>query len=141
TRAPRRRASESRQEDELELLHDGPGHAEEQVVETAVREVVFDPGAADPPDPSIDDDDLAVVDVTQRSQIPVPAASRAEHASLRPRLRRAHHADLRARLCQALVEAARAALGIGALPVDDESDRDALAQLLDERVRELLPHP
>src|SRR6185503_13655276 len=89
------------EEDELELLNYGPGHAEEQVVETAVREVILDPGAADPPDPSVDDHDLAVVDVTQRSQIPVPAAaSGAEHAALRARLRRAHDADLRARLCQ-----------------------------------------
>src|SRR4029078_8927334 len=69
------------------------------------------------------------------------AAPGAEHAALRPRLRRAHHADLRARLCQALVEDARAALGVRALPCDDEPDRDALAQLLDERGRELLPHP
>ena len=128
------------EEDELELLHDGPGHAEEQVVEATVREVVFDPGAADPPDSSVDDHDLAVIDVTQRSQVPVHAAPGAEHAALRPRLRRAHHADLRARPRQALVEDARTAFGIGALPVDDEPDRNALAQLLDERVRELLPH-
>ena len=64
----------------------------------------------------------------------------AEHAALRPRLRRAHHADLRAGLGQALVEDARAAFGVRALPIHDESDRDAVAQLLDERVRELLPH-
>ncbi len=127
------------EEDELELLHDRPGHAEEQVVEAAVGEVVFDAGTADPPDPPVDDHDLAVVDVTQRSQVPAEAAPGAEHPVRRARLRRTHHADLRAGLGQALVEDARTAFGIRALPVDDEPDGDAVAQLLDERIRELLP--
>ena len=58
-------AAEAREHDELELRDDRPLEPEEQVVEAAVLEVVLDPGAADPADPAVDDEQLAVVDVAR----------------------------------------------------------------------------
>ena len=58
--------AKAREEHELELRHDGALEADEQVVEAAVLEVIFDPGAADPADAPVDDDRLAMVDVTDR---------------------------------------------------------------------------
>ncbi len=55
---------------ELELRDDGTGDANEQVVEATVLEVVLDSGAADPADPAVDDDDLAMVDVPERAEVP-----------------------------------------------------------------------
>ena len=58
------------EEHELELRDDGAGDANEQVVEATVLEVVLDSGAADPADPAVDDDDLAVVDVPEGAEVP-----------------------------------------------------------------------
>ena len=58
----------------------GPVSAEEEVVEAAVVEVVLDPGAADPADPAVDDEELAMVEVTELRRRPQP--------------RRAHDADV-----------------------------------------------
>ena len=73
--------AEARDEDELELRDDGPGHTEEEVMEAAVLEVVLDPGAADPADTPVHEHDLAVVDVAQAGEVPVQARRR-------PRVRR-----------------------------------------------------
>ena len=123
-------------EHELQLRHDGAADADEEVVEFAVLEVVLDPGAADPADPSVHDDDLAVVDMPQSTQVPASRAAAAERAARRARLRgtvHAHHDPCRR---QPLVELLRAALRVGALPVDDQPDRDALRRLCDERICE-----
>ena len=80
---------------------------------------------------------LAVVDVAEPAR--GSSASRLlapERSARRARLRRAHHADLDAAGHQSLVVGARAALGIGALPVDDEPHRDALRRLGDQRLGE-----
>ena len=68
--------AERREEDELELGHDRSRHPEEQVVEAAVVEVILDPGAADPPDSPVDDEELAVVDVAERAEVPLLLAAR-----------------------------------------------------------------
>ncbi len=71
--------AKAREEDELELRHQGPGHADEQIVEATVLEVVLDAGAADPANPSVDHDELAMVDVSQRAEVPpcrAPAVDR-----------------------------------------------------------------
>ena len=57
--------AEAREEDELELRDHRPGEPHEEVVEAAVVEVVLDPAAADPADPAVDDDELAVVEVAE----------------------------------------------------------------------------
>ena len=77
-----------------------------------------------------------MVDVAERREVPARRAVVAERAEGRARLRRAHDADLDAAARQPLVELARAALGVGALPVDDQADGDALRGLREEHVRE-----
>ena len=88
--------AEAREEDELELRDDRPLDADEEVVEAAVLEMVLDPGAADPADPPVDDDDLAVVDVPERRGSSDRAIVRAERPE-RPALRAARYARLHAR--------------------------------------------
>ena len=80
-------------EDELELRDDRPGHAHEEVVEAPVLEVVFDAGAADPPDAAVDDHDLAVIDVTQAGEIPFQLPVAPERPEGRAHLRRPNDAD------------------------------------------------
>ena len=65
------------EKDELELRDHGTGDPNEQVVESTVLEVVLDSGAADPADPAVDDDDLAMVDMPERAEVPAhgPASS------------------------------------------------------------------
>ena len=54
---------EAAQEGRLQLADERPGDAHEQVVEAAIFEVVLDAGTAHPADASVDDIQLAVVDV------------------------------------------------------------------------------
>ena len=128
-------------EHELQLRHDRAFDADEQVVELAVLEVILDPGATDPADPPIDDDGLAMVDMPQPAQIPahLPAATEGA-AARRARLRGSVHTHHDTRRRQPVVELLRAALRIGALPVDDQPDRDALGRLRHEHVGEPLAH-
>ena len=132
--------AQARDEDELELRHDRPGDPDEQVVEAPVLEVILDPRAADPADPAVHDDDLAMVDVPEAREIPVQGAASAERAGRRPGLRRPHDADLGSGRGQLVVELLRAALGVGALAVDDEPDRHAVSRLGEERLGEPVPH-
>ena len=62
---------------ELELRDHGTGDTNEQVVKPTILEVVLDSGAADPADPAVDDDDLAMVDMPERAEVPAhgPASS------------------------------------------------------------------
>ena len=55
---------------ELELRDHGTGDANEEVVKPTVLEVVLDSGAADPADPAVDGDDLAMVDMPERAEVP-----------------------------------------------------------------------
>ena len=68
--------AQARDEDELQLRDDRPLDAHEQVVELAVLEMILDPGAADPADPAVDDDDLAMVDVSEAAEVPAGGAAR-----------------------------------------------------------------
>jgi hypothetical protein len=54
--------AERRDQHELQLRRDGACDAKEHVVEPAVVEMVLYPRAADPPDTTVDDHDLAVLD-------------------------------------------------------------------------------
>ena len=58
--------AEAGQEHELELVHDRPRDAQEQIVEATVLEVILDACPTDPADPAIDDEQLAVVEVPER---------------------------------------------------------------------------
>ena len=64
----------------------------------------------------------------------------AERAGRRPRLRRPHDAHLGSGRAQLVVELLRAALGVGALPVDDDANRDTVSRLGEERFREPVSH-
>ena len=109
-------------------------------MEAAVLEVVLDAGSADPADSTVDDHNLAVIDVAEPAQIPADCAVASERPERRTRLHRSDDADLDARLREPLVERTRAALRVGAPPVDDEPDRHALDRLRDQCVREGIPH-
>ena len=124
---------EARDEHELQLADDRPFEPHEQVVEPSVLEVILDPGAADPADATVDDDDLAVVDVPEGAEVPPGGAARAERAVRGARLRRPDDADLGAGGGEPLVERMRGALGVGALPVDHDPDWDTGARLVDQR--------
>jgi hypothetical protein len=118
------------------LRDDRPREADEEVVEAAVLEVVLDPGASDPADPPVDHEQLAMVDVAERAEVPTDVAVGAERAERRPCLRRPDDADVDAGCGQALVELPRSSLRVRPLPVDDEAHDDALARLRRERLRE-----
>ena len=60
----------AREKHELELHDHGTGDANEQVVKPTILEVVLDSGAADPADPAVDDDDLAMVDMPHPAEVP-----------------------------------------------------------------------
>ena len=105
-------------------------------MEPAVLEVVLDAGAADPTDSTVEDHDLAVIDVAEPAQVPAELAVASQQADRGTRLRRPDDADLDARVREPVVESARAALRVGALPVDDEPDRDTRGRLRDQRVGE-----
>ena len=62
---PAAESHEACAEQVLELGHQRSLDADEEVVEPAVDEVVFDPGAADIADLPVDDEDLAVVEMGQ----------------------------------------------------------------------------
>ena len=130
-------AAEAREHDELELRDDRPFEPEEEVVEAAVLEVVLHPGAADPADPAVDDEHLAVVDVPERVELPADrAAVVAERPEGPARLRAARHARLHAAGRQPVVELLRPALRVGAVPVDDHPHRHAVARLREQRLGE-----
>ena len=94
-------------------------------MEATVLEVVLDAGAADPADPSVDHDELAMVDVSQRAEVPPCRAPAAERPGGR--------ANFVARTTQTSTPAAvnrsynarEPPLRVGPLPVDDEPDGDA----------------
>src|SRR5262249_49483523 len=80
--------------------------------ETPVVEVILDAGTADPADPPVHDEHLAVIEVRQRTVD--------EH--LHPACR------------QAPVKIPRAFLGRGALPVDDDSNPNTCGRLRQDRL-------
>ena len=105
-------------------------------MEPAVLEVVLDAGAADPADSTVDDHDLAVIDVAEPAQVPAELAVASQQADRGTRLRRPDDADLDARVREPVVESARASLRVGALPVDDEPDRNTSGRLCDQSIGE-----
>ena len=117
----------------------GPVKADEEVVEAAVVEVVLDPGAADPADAAVDDDQLAMVDVAELAHAPAPGAGRGRRLRPRAQPRRAHDADIDATREQAAIELAARPVGPRALPVHDKPDVDALGRLGEQRRREPSP--
>ncbi len=128
--------TEAGEEDQLQLSDHRTSDPHEQVVEATVLEVVFDPGSADPADSSVDDDELAMVDVPQATQVPASRAVGSERAELCSGLRRSDDADIDTRSNEPVVELPRPPLGVGALAVDDEPNQNALGRLLDQRVGE-----
>jgi hypothetical protein len=128
--------TEARDEDELQLRDDRARDADEQVVEAAVLEVILDAGPTDPADAAVDDECLAVVDVAQTVQVPADGAGGAERPERRAHLRRTGRHHLDAGREEPIVEVRRAPLRIGAIPVDDEPDGDALGRLGGECARE-----
>jgi len=119
---------------QLELCHHRASSPQEQVLEAAVLEVVLDAGSADPPDSAVDDHDLAVIDVAERSQVPAGRALASQRPDRRTRLCRPDDADLDPGGSEPLVERARILLGLRSLPIDDEADRNSLGRLRNERI-------
>ena len=108
-------------------------------METAVLEVVLDPGAADPAHSAVADDDLPVVDVPEAAKVPPQGAVLPERPGARAGLRRPDDAHLDAGRRQALVERARAPSG--SEPCRSTTSRtEALRRLAHERLGELLAH-
>ena len=105
-------------------------------MEAAVLEVVLDSGAADPADATVDDGELAVVDMAEAAQVPVHCTAGSELTGTRAGLRRPHDADLNACARETVVEDAAASLGIGALTIDDEPHGNTLGGLRDQRLGE-----
>ena len=128
--------TEARDEDELKLRDDGPGHTEEEVVEAAVLEVVLDPGATDPADTPVHEHNLAVVDMAQAGEVPVRLAVAPEHPGSRPRLRRADDTDFDAGRGQPPVVLPGCLLRRRPLPVDHEAHPHTLSRLADQHVGE-----
>jgi hypothetical protein len=126
---------EADEKDELELGDDRAGDAYEEVEEASVLEMVLDPGAAHPANAAVNDGNLAMVDMAERGEVPARRASATKRSNGRTELCGAHDADLDICRREPVVEDARATLGIRALPVDDQPDRDAFRGLLDERRR------
>ena len=130
--------AEAREEDELQLARDRAGDAQKEVVEAAVVEVVVDPGAADPPDPAVDDQVLAVVDVPELFNRPAGGIAGGGGLWGRAQLHRAHHAHLDAACQEPRVEVAALAVGVGAARVDDDAERDARGGLGEQHACELV---
>ena len=130
--------AKTRQEDELELRHHRAFDTDKDVVEAAVLEVVLDACAPDPADMTVHDHELAMVDVPEPAQVPVGLAAVRQQSGRHARLGRAHDADFDPRGREAVVERLRAPLRVGALPVDDEPDGNALRDLGNQCVRELV---
>ena len=128
--------AEARDEDELELGDHGAGRPQEQVVEAPVLEVILDPRAADPTDPAVDDQHLAVVDVPETGKVPAGRAAGVERPERCTCPGASHDTDLDAACEHAAVEVARLALGARSLAVDHEPDGNAGRGLLDQRGRE-----
>ena len=131
--------AEAGEEDQLELRGHRAGHAHAEVVEAAVVEVVLDPGAADPADPAVDDEELAVVDVAEPVEVPAARASRRYRLRRPPQLHRAHDADLDAPAEQPVVELAARPVGIRTPFIHHNPDGDALGDLGEQRAGERLP--
>ena len=105
-------------------------------MEAAVLEMILDARSPDPADPTVDDHELAMVDVPEPSEVPLGRAAGRQRPGGDAKLGRAHHDHLDPRSGEAVVEGLRAPLGVGALPVDDEPDGDALRGLGDQRICE-----
>ena len=80
------------EEHELELVDDGPRDAQEQIVEATVLEVILDARPADPTDAAIDDQQLAVIEVSERVQGPAHRLPCVDRARLRAQLGGPHDA-------------------------------------------------
>jgi len=131
--------AEAGEEDQLELRGHRTAHTQEEVVEAALVEMVLDPGAADPANPAVDDDELAMVDAPQPVQVPAARAAGRERPRRRPQLRRAHDADVDARGEEPVVELAARPVRIRAPMAHHHPDGDALGHLGEQRAGERLP--
>ena len=92
-------------------------------MEPPVVEVVLDPRAADPGDATVDDDDLAMVDVPESVEVPPSAAADRDRLDGSPQLGRSDDPDVDAGCQKPLVEHAAASVRIRTLAIDDDSDR------------------
>jgi hypothetical protein len=107
-------------------------------VEATVVEVIFDPRSADPTDATIDDDELAMVDVPESVQVPTCRAACSDGLHGRSRLGRPDHKNVDASSEKALVEHATRTIWIRTLSIDDESNRDTVGRLAQQPLRELI---
>ena len=99
---------ECRDEDELQLRCDGTRDAKEQVVEPPVVEVILDSRAADPANATVDDDQLAMVDVPEPVEVPPSGAACHDGPDRSPQLDRPDDPDVDARCKQPRVKRAAA---------------------------------
>jgi len=121
----------------LQLRRDGTRDAQEEVVEPPVVEVVLDARATDPAHTTVDDDEFAMVDVPESVEVPPSRAGCRYGLDRGTQLNRADHPDVDARGKKPLVERAAPSVGIRPLAIDDDSDRDALGGLRNQKLCEL----
>ena len=107
-------------------------------MEPPVVEVVLDPRAADPADTTVDDDELAMVDVPESVEVPPSGAAGRGRLDGSPQLGRSDDPDVDARGKKPVVERAAASVRIRTLAIDDDSDRNAVRGFRTQHLRELV---
>ena len=107
-------------------------------MEPPVVEVVLDSRAADPADATVDDDELAMVDVPESVEVPPSGAACHDGPDRGAQLNSPDDPDVDARGKKPLVERAAASVGIRPLAIDDDSDRNAVGGLRNQHLRELV---
>ena len=122
--------AERRDEDELQLRSDGTRDAHEQVVEPSVVEVILYSRAADPADATVDDEGLAMVDASRVGRSSTEWGRRPRRGWTGARsCDGPDDPDVDARGEKSLVERAATPVGIRALAIDDDSDRNPVGGL------------
>ena len=101
-------------------------------------EVILDSRAADPADATVDDDELAMVDVPESVEVPPSGAACHDGPDRSPQLDSPDDPDVDTRCKKPLVERAAASVGIRPLAIDDDSDRNAVGGFRNQHLRELV---
>jgi hypothetical protein len=130
--------SKGRDEHELKLRDDRPGDTKEEIVVATVLEVVFDPRPAYPTHAAIDDNELAMVDVPEPVEVPLSRCCSRNRPDGTPELSRPDDANVDASGEKALVKLMTRTIGVGALSIDYESNRNIVGRLAKQHLRELI---
>jgi hypothetical protein len=107
-------------------------------VEPPVEEVVLDSCAADPADATVDDDELAVVDVPESVEVPPSGTAGHDGPDWSPQLDCPYDPDVDAGGKEPLVERAATSVRIRPLAIDDDSDRNPVGGFRNQHLRELV---